>query len=155
MKLSEFELALKNLKQPAFVLPNGEPVPPHYHITEVGLVQRFFIDCGGQSRAKTVVNFQLFTAEDYDHRLSATKLLSIINKSRKTIALPDAEIEVEFQGPRTIEKYGLNFDDEKFVLTPLYTDCLAKEKCGIPEQSSIQPEAENIAPTCTPGGGCC
>jgi hypothetical protein len=37
MKLSEFKLYLKNAKKVEFQLPNGDYVPSHFHVTEVGL----------------------------------------------------------------------------------------------------------------------
>ncbi|MDB2389549.1 DUF6428 family protein, partial [Flavobacteriaceae bacterium] len=103
-----------------------------------------------------VVNFQLFTATDYDHRLSAQKLRSIIELSEQKLGMKNLPIEVEYQGD-TIGKYGLEFVNGVFMLTSTQTDCLAKDKCGIPEQkprvrlSTLQVK-ENA---CTPGSGCC
>ena len=34
-----------------FMLPDQSFVPAHYHITEVGRVQKDFIDCGGTVRS--------------------------------------------------------------------------------------------------------
>ncbi len=50
MKLSEIKASLVGLTEIVFQLPNGEFVPPHFHITEVGAVSRHFIDCGGTER---------------------------------------------------------------------------------------------------------
>ncbi|NJO87338.1 MAG: hypothetical protein HC821_05015 [Lewinella sp.] len=33
-------------------LPDGSPVPPHFHLTEVGRSTKKFVDCGGQSRSE-------------------------------------------------------------------------------------------------------
>lgn len=151
MKLSEIKTALKYLKKIEFVLPNGEVVPPHFHVTEVGQTTKHFIDCGGTVRTEKVVNFQLFTAADYDHRLSTEKLSSIIELSEKTLNLEDAEIEVEYQG-KTIEKYNLAFINGRLQLKPKKTDCLAKDKCGIPEELV---NTESNSNCCTPGSGCC
>ena len=38
MILSEIKTALKYLKQIEFVLPDGETVPEHFHVTEIGLI---------------------------------------------------------------------------------------------------------------------
>ena len=35
----------------AFALPDGGFVPAHFHITEVGHVEKNFIDCGGTVRS--------------------------------------------------------------------------------------------------------
>ncbi len=50
MKLSEFKLYLKNVKKVEFQLPNGDYIPPHFHVTEVGLNSKKFIDCGSNIR---------------------------------------------------------------------------------------------------------
>lgn len=156
MKLSELKTILKEVKSVEFQLPNGEVVPNHFHVTEVGQINKRFIDCGGTLRNETVINFQLWTASDYDHRLSADKLRSIIELSEDKLSLSDNEIEVEYQG-ETIGKYGLEFDGSIFQLTSTQTDCLAQDKCGIPQQkprirlSTLQAN-EN---SCTPGSGCC
>ena len=48
MKLSEIKQHLQNLKTIAFQLPNGDLVPAHFHVTEVGQISKRFIDCGGK-----------------------------------------------------------------------------------------------------------
>merc|ERR1711976_1067512 len=113
--------------------PNGELVPSHFHVTEVGKITKHFIDCGGTVRNEEVVNFQLWDANDYDHRLHPEKLLHIIELSEKSLGINDAEVEVEFQGANTIETYTLDFDGTNFLLVNKFTDCLAKDNCGIPE----------------------
>jgi hypothetical protein len=156
MKLSEIKSALSELNEVTFTLPNGEQVPPHFHVTEVGNIQKHFIDCGGTIRKESVINFQLFTASDFDHRLSAQKLSSIIQLSEEQLGLENLEIEVEYQGD-TIGKYGLEFKDGVFILTSTLTDCLAKDKCGIPQEksrirlSNLQAQESG----CAPGSGCC
>ena len=37
-------------KFPRFILPDGDHVPAHFHLTEVGHVTKNFIDCGGTIR---------------------------------------------------------------------------------------------------------
>mgnify|MGYP001256846054 CR=1 FL=1 len=156
MTLGDFRTLLDHLEALNFVDATGQGVPAHFHITEVGQLDRFFIDCGGTERKESVVNFQLFTATDYDHRLSAQKLRTIIELSEEKLGMENLPIEVEYQGD-TIGKYGLEFQDGVFVLTATQTDCLAKDKCGIPEEkprirlSAISAKER----TCTPGSGCC
>ena len=156
MKLSEIKTALSEVNEVTFTLPNGKQVPPHFHVTEVGNIQKHFIDCGGTIRKESVINFQLFTASDYDHRLSAQKLSSIIQLSEEQLGLENLEIEVEYQGD-TIGKYGLEFKDGVFILTSTLTDCLAKDKCGIPqEKSRIRLSNLQVQESgCAPGSGCC
>ena len=87
MKLSEFKLYLKNVKKVKFQLPNGDYIPPHFHVTEVGLNSKKFIDCGSNIRNTKKINFQLWSADDYNHKMSPEKLISIIELSEKTFLL--------------------------------------------------------------------
>ena len=155
MRLSKLKEILKDQDTLLIELENGQRVPPHFHVTEVGQVTKKFIDCGGTVRNELKVNFQLWEANDYDHRLRAYKLLDIINLSEKELHLADAEIEVEYQG-NTIGKYGLDFNGEKFILTSTMTDCLALDSCGIPqEKRKVSLSALNSSNSCIPGSGCC
>ena len=67
MKISEVKKALETLEAVNFKLSDGSTLPPHFHVTEVGLVTKNFIDCGGTERTETVANFQLWEAGDYIH----------------------------------------------------------------------------------------
>jgi len=158
MKLSEIKNQLKNLSQIAFQLPNGELVPSHFHVTEVGLITKNFIDCGGQIREEAVVNFQLWEANDYDHRLHPEKLVSIIELSERKLLIPDLEVEVEYQMKETIGKFSLDFDGTNFQLKSKLTDCLAKDNCGIPTKkmkTKIGEWKQKETSCCTPDSGCC
>lgn len=155
MKLSEVKIKLNQLEKIAFQLPNGELVPNHFHVTEVGKITKNFIDCGGTVRKEEVANFQLWNATDYDHRLHPDKLLKIIELSEKILKIGDLEIEVEYQA-ETISKFGLDFDGNNFLLTTKETDCLAKDQCGIPsEKHKVQLSEIQSKSSCTPGSGCC
>ncbi len=155
MKLDEVKSALAQLDTIAFQLPNGELVPNHFHVTEVGKITKDFIDCGGTVRHEEVVNFQLWNANDYDHRLHPEKLVHIIELSQKTLDIGNLEVEVEYQG-QTIEKFALDFDGTNFLLTTKQTDCLAKDKCGVPAEKPKEKLSELQSSTCcTPGSGCC
>lgn len=156
MKLSEFKKQLSTITNLNFVLPNGTVVPQHFHVTEVGQVTKNFIDCGGTVRNEKVVNFQLWEANDFDHRLAPKKLNDIIALSEKVLGLEDADIEVEYQSD-TIGKYGLEFNGKDFTLTSTQTNCLAQDKCGIPtEKLKVNlVDLSNNQSCCTPGGKCC
>ncbi|HRV55742.1 MAG: hypothetical protein KDD20_01750 [Mangrovimonas sp.] len=155
MKLSEIKKILGRLETIAFQLPNGELVPSHFHVTEIGKVTKHFIDCGGTVRHEEVVNFQLWDANDYNHRLHPEKLVHIINLSDKTLDLGDLEIEVEYQG-LTIQKFGLDFDGKNFLLATKKTDCLAKDNCGIPkEKTKVKLSDLANEPCCSEDGNCC
>lgn len=156
MKLSAFKKELETKSTIAFELPDGQLVPAHFHVTEVGQVNKKFIDCGGVVRDEKVINFQLWEANDYDHRLHPEKLIHIINLSERILDLEDLEIEVEYQGS-TIGKYRLDYQGENFLLTNMATDCLAKDNCGVPAEKlkvSMSELGERDS-CCTPGSGCC
>ncbi|MCB2379048.1 DUF6428 family protein [Hymenobacter sp. BT635] len=152
MKISEMKQALTGLEAVNFRLPSGEYLPAHFHVTEVGLVHKHFIDCGGTERQETVANFQLWEAGDYDHRLAPQKFLHILKLSEKILGREDLDIEVEYQ-QATIGKFGLRLDGQDFVLTPKQTACLAQDACGIPASEFALPQLQTTG--CTPGGGCC
>ena len=157
MKLSEIKKHLTTAKAVSFQLPTGGFVPEHFHVTEIGLVTKHFIDCGGTERLEKVANFQLWNANDFEHRLKTQKLLNIISLSEQKLGIEDLEIEVEYQSD-TIGKYGLHYNGKTFQLVPKQTACLAKENCGVPQPkqklqlNELQTEKESC---CTPGGGCC
>jgi hypothetical protein len=57
------------------------------------------------------VNFQLWNANDFEHRLKPKKLLDIISTFRKNIRNSRFRIEVEYQA-ETIGKYDLGFEEQ-------------------------------------------
>lgn len=150
MKISEIKNNLAGIEAINFKLPDGSYLPPHFHVTEVGLVTKHFIDCGGVERTETVANFQLWEAGDYDHRLAPQKFLHILNLSRKVLGEDDLDIEVEYQ-QTTIGKFGLDFDGKDFILTTKQTACLAQDACGIPNKEHVKAASS----CCTPAKGCC
>jgi len=156
MKLSEVKKSLENLSDVNFQLPNGTMVPQHFHVTEVGVVTKHFIDCGGVVRNEKVANFQLWDANDFNHRLKPGKLNKIIELSEKVLGLDDLEVEVEYQDA-TIGKYDLDFNGTNFLLISKKTNCLAQDKCGIPaEKIKISLSSLSTKDTsCNPGSGCC
>ncbi|WP_372483227.1 DUF6428 family protein [Elizabethkingia anophelis] len=156
MKLSEIKEILPALENVEFQLENGTFVPEHFHVTEVGQIIKNFIDCGGGIRNERTVNFQLWNADDYEHRLKPGKLLHIIKLSEDQLGIQDAEIEVEYQS-ETIGKYDLDFNGKTFVLKNKTTACLAQDACGIPsakQKKNLSDLSVNQS-SCAPGSGCC
>lgn len=155
MILSELKEILPTLDNVEFQLENGTFVPEHFHVTEVGVVVKHFIDCGGSIRTEKAVNFQLWDANDFEHRLKPNKLLNIIKLSEEKLDIEDFQIEVEYQQD-TIGKFGLEFNGRNFLLTSTNTACLAEDSCGIaaPKQKVQLSELQNSS-ACTPGSGCC
>ncbi len=155
MKLSEIKSILPQLENVEFKLENGMSVPEHFHVTEVGQITKKFIDCGGVIRTEKVVNFQLWNANDFEHRLKPSKLLKIIELSESKLGIEDGEIEVEFQ-QETIGKFDLTYNGKNFILQNKQTACLAEDACGIPSE---KPKVKLVdlgssSSCCTPGNGC-
>lgn len=157
MKINAFKEQLKKSSKIGFQLPDGKLVPGHFHVTEVGKVVKDFIDCGGTMRHEERVNLQLWSADDYNHRLHPEKLIDILELSQEKLGIGDLEIEVEYQGS-TINKFGLDFDGKYFQLTTTMTDCLAKDNCGIPEKKpkvKLSKLIQVASDPGIPGNGCC
>lgn len=154
MTINEFKSVLTNITEINFILPNGYFVPKNFHITEVGITTKNFIDCGGTVRSESKANFQLWVEEsDIDHRLSTEKLLNIIVISEEHFDLGDLEVEVEYQ-IETINKFNIGIKNKDFTLIPQQTDCLAKDQCGIPVEKP-RVKIVNGTSSCEPGSGCC
>lgn len=157
MKLSQLKTQLSELTELNFQLPDGSYVPKHFHVTEVGELDKKFIDCGGKVRRERIINFQLWKAEDFDHRLAPQKLNSIIALSENILGIADGEIEVEYQGD-TIGKYGLEFNGKDFLLTKKTTACLAEDQCGITplkQKIKLSELSTNSNSCCGPNSNCC
>ena len=154
MTLEQIKEILPTLDNVEFQLENGTFVPEHFHVTEVGKITKHFIDCGGVIRTEKAVNFQLWNANDYNHRLKPTKLLDIIRLSEQKLGIEDDEIEVEYQS-ETIGKYALDFNGQHFVLKNIQTACLASDACGVPEEKQKIKLSELNNACCTPNSGCC
>jgi hypothetical protein len=157
MTLEQIKSILPSLENVEFALENGTFVPEHFHVTEIGMITKKFIDCGGTIREEEKINFQLWDANDFEHRLKPGKLLNIIKLSEEKLGIKNLEIEVEYQSD-TIGKYDLDFNGKYFVLKNKMTACLANDACGVPEEkqklnlrelNTVQQEG------CAPNSGCC
>ncbi|HSP62399.1 MAG TPA: DUF6428 family protein [Pyrinomonadaceae bacterium] len=142
-------LALHPDALPRLILPDGDVVPAHFHITEVGHVTKRFIDCGGKlhDRKDTCV-LQTWVAEDYDHRLTAGTFAKILQLGDQVLPHDDLEVEVEYEdcaitqfSVTSAEFTGEHID---LQLGEKHTDCLARERCGVDGKSCGTPsKAEN------------
>ena len=132
MILSEFKNHLKNASTIELYLPNHAQVPLHFHVTELGQIQKRFVDCGGTVRQTQNVRFQLWIANDIDHRLTPEKFLGIIEKAEQDLQMEDFEVTFEYQA-ETIQLYGLSEQQGRLYLTALNTACLAPDLC-MPKQ---------------------
>jgi hypothetical protein len=117
------------------VLPSGEFLPAHFHITEVGRVQKTFVDCGGTRRESVSCLWQAWSAHDLDHRLNAGKLAKILKMAAGVLESDKLPIEVEY-GADVAAHYFVSTVEVTpkgllFVLAAKQTDCLAPDKCGV------------------------
>jgi hypothetical protein len=123
-------------KNVRLVLPDGDPIPAEFHVTEVGHVTKSFMDCGGTVRRQETCLLQAWAAgNDPDHRLSAGKLADILHLSAKVVPSEDLEVEVEYE-PCAVAQYKVESaeaagDELRLQLAHKHTDCLAREACGL------------------------
>jgi hypothetical protein len=143
MKLNELKaiLAKHTEKNVRFVLPTGTKVPPHAHVTEVAQVDKRLIDCGGTMRTDSRCRLQTWFQDDTDHRLSAEKLLQILEKSRSVVTDENLEVEVEHEAPFIAQFPIEGIETTKgsliFKLGIKHTDCLAQDRCLPPKSSRL------------------
>lgn len=167
MKIQDFLQTLASISELRWALPDGSLVPAHAHVTEVALMTRRFVDCGGTHRMERRIQLQLWVANDVDHRLEPTKLLRIIRETEAWMEWDNHEVEIEYQG-KTIERYGVEIMEGVLALQPLQTNCLAQDRCGLPmleetsnstrtvEETIPQPKSQApVVGRCKPGSGCC
>jgi hypothetical protein len=148
--LKEF-LAVNSEKPLSFVLPDGDAVPAHYHVTEVGHVTKRFIDCGGTKRNVSSCQLQLWLGQDQQHRLTSGKVASILELAGSVLPPDDLDVEVEYEDC-SISQYAVTVarvrDGMAVVeLSSKHTDCLAKESCGA--------ASDDEETSCCGSKGCC
>ncbi|WP_020468748.1 DUF6428 family protein [Zavarzinella formosa] len=117
------------------MLPDGDFVPAHFHVTEVGRVHKQFVDCGGTKRESLSCLLQVWTADDVHHRLDTTKLGDILRHTESLFRDEDPPVEVEYESG-VISQYpvgGVEMTPAGLLLTlgTKHTECLAPDKCGV------------------------
>lgn len=154
MRLSEFKKYLSESDNFEIQLPDGKQIPSHFHITEMGIVNKKYTDCGNTFREENYFTFQLWHTDDVWHRLTSEKVIKIISGIEKNTVESDYEIIVEYQTEATIGKFGLAHNGTTFVLTSTKTTCLANSQCGIiPEKA--KKELQELTNCCQPNSNCC
>jgi hypothetical protein len=145
-------------------LPNGDSVPAHFHITEVGHVTKRFIDCGGTRRVQETCLLQTWVHDDTEHRLLAGKLAEIFKKAGDII--PTLNLPVEIEHEETVVAQFPVVDAEfsngvlLFQLGAKHTDCLARGIC-LPNTCAPEPApklkitVKTQSSCCTPSSACC
>ena len=134
MKLSNLRALLEKYPAtfPRFVLPDGDYIPGHAHVTEVAHVAKNFIDCGGVIGKSETVVLQTHVGQDTEHRLRSDRLAKILQLGERVLPHDQLEVEVEYdccvvaQYPITdIQRTGEHLD---VVLGKRQTQCLAQER---------------------------
>ncbi|MGY6560532.1 MAG: DUF6428 family protein [Luteibaculaceae bacterium] len=153
MTLEELKNVAADIETVRFQLENGERVPAHFHVTEIGQTTKSFIDCGGTLREEAKIIMQLWTAQDFDHRLSGERLRQIIAIGESKLGLKNLAVEVEYQ-QQTVGKFSLDFEEGVFVLKPTLTACLASDACAPVQKPRIK-MADLSAENCCSTSTCC
>lgn len=138
----------------SFVLPDGQAVPAHFHVTEVGRVRKDFIDCGGTVRQNDACVLQVWVANDTDHRLQADKLDKIIGLAEPILKDADLPVEVEYDvGVITqlaVESFEANDKLITLRLAGKHTACLAPELCKV-DVEGVSADSGCCTPTAQAG----
>jgi hypothetical protein len=117
------------------ILPNQAAVPAHFHVTEVGRVQKDFIDCGGKVRSSTHCVLQAWVANDMHHRLESGKLAQILRKAQPLLKSDELPVEIEYEqgviSQFPLESVQATKEGLQFHLAAKHTACLATELCVI------------------------
>lgn len=143
----------------AFRLPNGREIPAAVHITEVAVVTKEHIDCGGDHhRSETCVLQTWLAGNDPDHRVDGAKLLKILGLAAPIIRERALPVEVEHEdglvSQYPITGYRVETSRILFELGLKHTDCAAKDRCGLTPVTIKGP----VDSACRPGlgnTGCC
>jgi hypothetical protein len=142
MTVSALKLALAAAPElPLAVLwPDGDPIEAHFHVTEVGRVQKDFVDCGGTVRRTVTCLLQTWVGEDVNHRITAGKLLKAFEHAARVLGSEDLPVELEYEACNVVQftVCAVERETQRFVvrLGGKHTDCLAKELCGVATEAS-------------------
>lgn len=134
MKLSDLRSALEKhpTTMPRFVLPDGDFIPAHAHVTEVGHVLKNFIDCGGVMGKSETVLLQTHVGQDTDHRLKTDRFAKILQLGGKVLPHDQLEVEVEYDccvvAQYPVSEVRPAGDHLDVVLGKRRTQCLARAR---------------------------
>lgn len=160
MILSELKSLLAEHSERYFrlSLPDGAHVPVSFHITEVGRVQKTFLDCGGTLREKMTCQLQVWVGQDYEHRIETRKMAGILEKGKALLPDESVPVEIEYEdrviSQYTIESHEITDNAVILKLAHKHTECLAPELCGLDMPSLRLPSIDGKAPCCGPSGCC-
>ncbi len=157
MQLNEFKTLLEAHRDKAFrlQLPDTTTVPLSFHITEVALMHKTFIDCGGTMRESKTCQLQAWVGPDADHRIASGKMADILALAAKFLTNDDLPLEIEYEGASIsqypVQSAHVSDDAVTLQLTTKHTECLAPELCLVPSTSTSIPLSSC---GCGPSGCC-
>src|SRR5438874_11565086 len=134
MKLSDLRAVLKQHPDsfPRFVLPDGDHIPAHAHVTEVGHVVKNFIDCGGVMGKSETVLLQTHVGQDTDHRLRSDRFAKILQLGERVLPHDQIEVEVEYDccvvAQYPVSEVKVDSGQLDVILGKRRTQCLAQER---------------------------
>ena len=138
-------------------LPDGGAVPVSFHVTEIGRLEKTFLDCGGKLRESTTCQLQIWVGEDYDHRIETRKLATILDKAKTLLPDDSVPVEIEYEdrviSQYTISNHVIENDSIVLILSNKHTECLAPELCGLPSLNRL-PAIGGKSTCCGPGESC-
>jgi hypothetical protein len=132
-----------------FVLPDGDYIPAHAHVTEVGHLVRNFIDCGGLTGKDEKVVLQTHVGDDTDHRLRSDRLAKILRLGNRVIPSADLDVDVEYDccvvAQYPIAEARRDGEHLNLILQRSRTQCRARTRR----------EIETTARCCATSAACC
>jgi Family of unknown function (DUF6428) len=151
MTLCDLQDALEaNPKRlPRFVLPNGDYIPAHAHVTEVGHVVRNFIDCGGLVGKEEKIVLQTHVGNDTEHRLRSDRFAKILQLGNRVIPSANLDVDVEYDCC-VVAQYPIAEATPKGDHLNLFLQ-LARTQCRARERR----EPETAAECCATSAVCC
>jgi hypothetical protein len=134
MTLHELKLTVQQYPGtfPRFVLPDGDFIPAHAHVTEVGHAAKKFIDCGGVLGNSDSVLLQTHVGNDTEHRLTSDRFGKILELGERVVPHDELEVEVEYDccvvAQYPIAKAHAAGKHLDLILGRKRTQCLAAER---------------------------
>ena len=134
MKLNDLKSVLLNYPEtyPRFILPDGDSIPAHAHVTEVGYAVKNFIDCGGVTGKTEAVLLQTHVGDDIEHRLTSARFAKILQLGDGVLPHDRLEVDVEYDccvvAQYPIVEAKENGQHLDLILAKKRTQCLAQER---------------------------
>ena len=155
MKLSGLRAVLEKHPNtfPRFILPDGDCIPAHAHLTEVGHVVKRFVDCGGVMGMSETVLLQTHVGRDTEHRLKSDRFAKILKLGERVLPHDQLEVEVEYDccvvAQYPVLEVNPAGDHLDVILGRRHTQCLAQER-----RKAAAPETEDAC-CATAATACC